>query len=49
MIDMSATLLPPLIAPMIGMRIDSTSDVTIAVKAPPMMIPTAISITLPLA
>ena len=37
-----------MIAPMIGMMMSATSEVTIAPKAAPMMTPTARSTTLPL-
>ena len=38
----------PVMRPMGGMMMSLTSEVTILPKAPPMMIPTAISMTLPL-
>src|SRR6185436_13667595 len=38
---------PPVIAPMIGMMMSPTSEVTMAPKAAPMMTPTARSTTLP--
>ena len=38
---------PPAMTLMSGLMMSFVSDVTIAVKAPPMMTPTAMSITLP--
>ena len=40
---------PPQISPITGPMISSTTDVTIAVNAPPIIIPTAILITSPFA
>lgn len=39
--------LPPVMSLMSGLMMSSVSDVTMAVNAAPMMMPTAISITLP--
>ena len=41
--------MPPVNSAMIGLMISPTSDCTMAVKAAPMMMPTAMSMTLPLA
>ena len=47
-IEIPEKLIPPSIIPSRGVMISDTSELTIAVNAPPMMIPTAILITLPL-
>ena len=39
---------PPRTSPMIGMKMSSTSEETMVPNAPPMMMPTAMSIMLPL-
>jgi hypothetical protein len=40
--------MPPVMTPIGGMMMSSTSDFTMVEKAAPMMMPTAISTTLPL-
>ena len=45
--DRELKSIPPMMSPMRGVRISLTRDVTIAVKALPMMIPTAMSTTFP--